>query len=148
MNRPTQISHEFVEFIPDRLEDETLYMSIEYATAQHNCLCGCGNRVITPLTPTDWSITYDGETVSLSPSVGNWSFACRSHYWIRRDRVTWAAKFSQEKINAVRATDKKAKHRYYANDQDDAPAAPAIRSERSWLRRMLMTRNDRATRER
>ncbi len=67
--------------------------------------------------------------------------------WLLKVR-TWAAKFSQEKINAVRATDKKAKHRYYANDQDDAPAAPAIRSERSWLRRMLMTRNDRATRER
>ena len=85
--------------------------------------------------------------MSLSPSVGNWSFACRSHYWIRRDRITWAASFSQEKINAVRATDKKAKRRHYAADQDDAPAAPAIRSERSWLRRMLTHRNDRAPRE-
>ncbi|MFC4855982.1 DUF6527 family protein [Actinophytocola glycyrrhizae] len=24
---------------------------------------------------------FNGETVSLSPSIGNWSFPCRSHYY-------------------------------------------------------------------
>ncbi|WP_417924835.1 DUF6527 family protein [Collimonas pratensis] len=27
----------------------------------------------------DWSLTYDGKTVSLDPSIGNWSLPCRAH---------------------------------------------------------------------
>ena len=33
------------------------------------------------------SVKYDGETVSLSPSIGNFQFPCKSHYWIRENRV-------------------------------------------------------------
>jgi hypothetical protein len=43
-------------------------------------MCGCGKKVVLPLHPTHGKLTYDGETVSLSPSVGNWSFPCESHY--------------------------------------------------------------------
>jgi hypothetical protein len=42
---------------------------------------------VTPFTPTDWRMTFDGESVSLDPSVGNWNQKCRSHYVIRRNRV-------------------------------------------------------------
>ena len=27
---------------------------------------------------------------TLDPSIGNWSFACRSHYFMRKGRVVWA----------------------------------------------------------
>lgn len=79
--------HKFVEFIPEQLDDNVLYISVEYKTAAHNCACGCGSRVVTPITPSDWKLIYDGKTVSLSPSIGNWSFSCRSHYWIKNNRI-------------------------------------------------------------
>ncbi|MGN5478201.1 DUF6527 family protein [Cupriavidus basilensis] len=41
-------------------------------------------QVVTPFTPTDWRMTYDGATVSLHPSVGNWNQRCRSHYVISK----------------------------------------------------------------
>ncbi|MBK7970270.1 MAG: hypothetical protein IPK08_15745 [Bacteroidetes bacterium] len=66
------IQHKFVEFIPDVIEGGVLYISIEYCTAIHKCACGCGNEVVTPLSPTDWEITFNGKTVSLDPSIGNW----------------------------------------------------------------------------
>ena len=74
------LKHEFVEFIPDELEQGTVYVSIRFATASHLCVCGCGNKVVTPIRPTDWTLTFDGKTISLNPSIGNWSFPCQSHY--------------------------------------------------------------------
>jgi len=43
------ITHKFVEFIPEKIEEGVLYISIQYCTAIHNCVCGCGNEVVTPL---------------------------------------------------------------------------------------------------
>ena len=85
--------------IPEKLNAETLYVSIDFATAAHSCCCGCGREVVTPLTPTDWRITYDGVSISLFPSVGNWNFPCRSHYWIDGGRV-WADQWSDGMIAA------------------------------------------------
>lgn len=90
MNQMQTINHEFVEFIPDGLEDNTIYISMEYATAVHKCSCGCQNKVVTPFSPKDWKLTFDGETISLYPSIGNWCFPCRSHYWIRDSKIEWA----------------------------------------------------------
>jgi len=84
------ISHKFVEFVPDRLEDDTLYVSMKYATAVHKCTCGCGEKVITPFSPSDWALSFNGKVVSLYPSIGNWSFSCRSHYWIKDGLIVWA----------------------------------------------------------
>ena len=98
MRRLLKIRHEFVEFIPKDREEGVLYISIAYATAVHNCFCGCGTKVVTPISPVGWHLTFDGETVSLSPSVGNWSFACRSHYFIRKDAVVWACDMSEDEI--------------------------------------------------
>lgn len=116
MKRRTKIVHEFVEFIPSTREDGVVYISIPYATAVHNCCCGCGSKVVTPLSPTDWKLTFDGETISLSPSIGNWSFDCKSHYWIVRNRIKWARQWSQEKIEAGRTYDRLAKETYFGND--------------------------------
>jgi hypothetical protein len=87
MKQDFAIEHQFVEFIPNEREERKLYVSIEYATAAHNCFCGCGTKVVTPISPTGWRLMFDGETVSLDPSVGNWGFKCRSHYWVRRNKV-------------------------------------------------------------
>lgn len=113
MKPPKTLKHEFVEFIPDVIEERKIYVSIEYATVVHKCCCGCGKEVVTPLSPTDWKLTFDGKTVSLDPSIGNWSFACRSHYWIRNNKVRWAAPWSPEEIAAGRAHDWFAKEGYF-----------------------------------
>jgi hypothetical protein len=107
------LTHEFVELIPDELKEGTIYVSLRYATAAHKCCCCCGKEVVTPLSPTDWKLIFDGKTISLHPSIGNWGFECRSHYWIRNSRVRWAARWSQDKINAGRDHDRLAKERYF-----------------------------------
>ena len=118
MSRATKLTHEFVEFIPTDLRDGVLYVSVAYATATHRCCCGCGREVVTPLTPTDWKLIFDGETISLDPSIGNWSFPCQSHYWIRREKVQWAPSWSREEVDVGRARDRAAKNRQFA------PASP------------------------
>lgn len=111
--KPTaHFAHEFVPAIPEALQESVLYISIPYATAAHLCACGCGREVVTPITPTDWQLTFDGVSVSLHPSVGNWSFPCQSHYVIRRDRVQWAPRLTREQIQRGRERDRIRKTRY------------------------------------
>lgn len=107
------IHHKFVEFIPDVIEEKTLYISIEYCTAVHKCVCGCGNEVVTPISPTDWELSFDGKTVSLSPSIGNWSFECKSHYFITRNNIHIVRRWEDWEIEENRAEDKEAKKSYY-----------------------------------
>ena len=109
----TRLSHKFVDFIPDVLEEGVLYVSLTYGTVSHRCCCGCGREVVTPLTPTDWKLIFDGETVSLYPSIGNWNFPCRSHYWIRKSRVEWAEDWSNWQINAEISNDRIQKDKYF-----------------------------------
>ena len=106
MTRISSLRHEFVKFIPDALDEGVLYVSIPFATIVHRCCCGCGNEVVTPLDPTDWQMTFDGKSISLSPSVGNWSLACQSHYWIHRSRVRWSRRFSNFEIKTGRAIER------------------------------------------
>lgn len=40
---------EFVDFIPAEPIPATLYVSMQYATTIHLCACGCGNKVVAPL---------------------------------------------------------------------------------------------------
>lgn len=86
----------FVELMPKEIEDGVLYISMEYATAIHRCACGCGNKVVTPLSPKDWKLTFNGESISLSPSIGNWNFDCKSHYWIVNNNIKWDVSWPQE----------------------------------------------------
>ena len=121
MNRQSTLKHQFVEYIPDDLEDGTLYVSVPFATAIHKCCCGCDRQVVTPLSPTDWKLIFDGVSVSLDPSIGNWNFPCQSHYWIRRNAVSWAPRWTQKEIDLGRAKDRRLKHQYFESGQVGDP---------------------------
>lgn len=112
----TTISYKFVELIPDQIENGILYISIKYCTAIHKCCCECGNEVVTPLSPTDWQLIFDGKSISLYPSIGNWNFTCRSHYWIRNNKIIWSEKWTEEEINAGRHQDSLNKMKYYGEN--------------------------------
>jgi hypothetical protein len=98
---------------------------VKYKAMVHLCLCGCGNKVVTPLSPTGWRMTFDGKTISVHPSIGNWNLACRSHYWISDGRVRWSYEWSRDQIDAGFARDSQLKREYYADqDRGDTTAAP------------------------
>lgn len=140
MTRQESLRHEFVEFIPDQLEDGVFYVSMTYATTAHTCACGCGNEVFAPLSPTDWKLIFDGETVSLNPSIGNWSFPCQSHYWVDEGRIRWAPRWSREKIDRGRELDRLAKKRNTAGaveTEPDTGEAPPATVSLGWLKRLL-----------
>ena len=105
--------HKFVEYIPTQLEENILYVTMQNKTVVHLCPCGCGNKVITPITPTDWKLTFNGQSISLSPSVGSWNFPCRSHYWITENQVVPSYPWSNKKIREGRENDAKQKANYF-----------------------------------
>ncbi|MGD0165606.1 MAG: DUF6527 family protein [Candidatus Sulfotelmatobacter sp.] len=121
---PKTLAHEFVEFIPDVIEEGKLYVSIEYATTVHKCACGCLKEVVTPLGPADWKLIFDGKTVSLDPSIGNWSFPCRSHYWVSNNRAVWAEDWSQARVDAKRAHDRRTKQKHYGGGEKQVATPP------------------------
>lgn len=125
MTRVENFSAEFVELVPNELRDGVLYVSMQYATAAHACACGCGNKVVTPLSPRDWVLMFDGESVSLDPSVGNWNFPCRSHYWIERNRVRWARRWSDAEIRRLRAADLRSRRHFEGKDNGEARSGSA-----------------------
>jgi len=95
----------FVEFVPRELEPGKLYISHRYQTTAHLCASGCGNKVVLPIGAAEWHLTSDGTTVSLSPSVGNWEFPCRAHYFIRHNQIDWAPGMDNEAVEAGRRRD-------------------------------------------
>jgi hypothetical protein len=75
-----------VEYIPESIDDGELYVSERFGTAMHLCACGCGNETVTPLSGIGWTLSA-GPT--LRPSIGNYSFPCRSHYFLTDGRIDW-----------------------------------------------------------
>ena len=123
--------HEVVGSIPEVLQPNTLYVAAEGDVAGHLCACGCGREVFTPLSPTDWSVSFDRRGASLSPSIGNWAFPCRSHYFIWNGAVVWAGDMSDRAIAQGRGRDRARKNRYYERlgapakgNQPTTPLAP------------------------
>lgn len=111
------LQHKFVEFIPDKIEEGIVYISLIYCTAIHKCVCGCGNEVVTPLSPTDWKLTFNGKTISLYPSIGNWNFDCRSHYWINNSEIEFAKLWTDAEINNGRGRDFERKKEFFKKDE-------------------------------
>ena len=133
MTRVDTLVPQFGRAIPEHMESGVLYVSIDFATAAHLCCCGCGLEVVTPLSRTDWTLLYNGESASLYPSVGNWSFPCQSHYWIDDGRVVWAGAWSRDRIARGRAFDHAAKQRTIASPPAEAPAEKPLRTS-AWKR--------------
>lgn len=127
MSNP-QMAVVFADEIPEVLEELTLYVSVSFATAIHLCACGCQLEVVTPLTPSDWRLIFNG-TFTLHPSIGNWSLPCRSHYLLIDGEVEWAPSWSQERIDVAREHDRRARARRYGESvegsfRNDAPVRP------------------------
>lgn len=67
-------------------EPGVVYVSLEYKTSIHSCLCGCGNEVVMPIdcitdgVDMGWTFTEKDGKASFTPSVGNYQFPCKSHY--------------------------------------------------------------------
>jgi Family of unknown function (DUF6527) len=121
----------FVQEVPRELEAGTLYVSMEYGTVVHLCACGCGSEVVTPLHPAKWALTYDGEAVSLRPSIGSWGLPCGSHYWIDGAGVRWAPRWTPEQIEWGQRRDG-------AELVDHAPLESSPSSQRDqWWSRVL-----------
>lgn len=116
MIRHARLVPEFVDCMPETLEPGVIYVSMGYATAAHKCCCGCGEEVVTPLSPTDWRITYDGVAVSLWPSVGNWASRCRSHYVLRDGKVIEAPPWTDQEVASARERDRATKAAYFGSE--------------------------------
>ena len=139
-----QITPEFVDEIPHELDCEKLYVCGRYRAVKHLCACGCGAAINTPLHPTGWTLICDGVSVSLWPSIGNWSEKCQSHYWIRNNRVDWAPKWSRREIRETRRARDLELDRYFsANAHPDTGgsgprgASSLVGSLRFWLTRFV-----------
>ena len=118
MSGDSELRPQFVKDVPEVLESGILYVSPSYGAMLHLCACGCGAEVSTPLSPVEWKFTFDGETISVSPSVGSWDLPCRSHYVIRRNAVMWAGQWSEEQIAAGRAREMREKQDHYGTSAD------------------------------
>jgi len=104
-----------VQYLPKELEPGNLYVSEEFGVAGHLCPCGCGNKIITPLGPTEWSFkAYRGKP-TLYPSIGNWQLPCRSHYWINNGEIEWSYQWSDEQIKEGYQYEENQRQLYFEN---------------------------------
>ena len=76
------------------LEDGVLYVVDDSPYVQYNCPCGCGNQVMLPTSKHQegyhgWGFIEQAGKVTLSPSVYSTGLPCRSHYFIRSNRIEW-----------------------------------------------------------
>jgi hypothetical protein len=131
-----RVRHAFVKFIPEVLGDGILYISCEYKVVAHRCCCGCGEKVDTPLSPAGWELTFNGETVSLWPSIAGGR--CRSHYIIRRGAVQWVAPLTRAQDSIALERDLAAAQSLSQPSHSGAGAEVGKRSRsRPWWRRLL-----------
>lgn len=107
MSRRHEVDHRFVEVLPTELDPGVLYISGSHNIVAHLCCCGCGKEVVTPLGQAGWTLRYDGR-VSLSPSVGNGAYECKSHYVIQASRVRWLSNMTPEQHTLAQARDQAA----------------------------------------
>lgn len=130
-----KIELEHVHYMPKELKPCVLYVSKEFKTAAHLCACGCGAKIRTPLTPTEWSIEETGDGPTLSPSVGNWQQACKSHYWIYRGEVRWSNKWTPEQVAMGRRKEEENRRLYY--DIQDLQHGGAMRRLWHWIKSLF-----------
>lgn len=141
MTTVVRFEHQFVTSAPRDLSPGVLYVSLEYCTMLHLCACGCGRKVVTPISPNDWSMTFNGKVVTVHPSIGSWSLPCQSHYLIKRGKVVWAGQWSDEQIKRGRGADlirKRGKSITTADAPEVPPSIPEPDAEHgSWIQRFI-----------
>jgi Family of unknown function (DUF6527) len=86
--------------------------------------CGCGNKVMTPLGPTEWAFEDRSGKATLRPSVGNWQLPCQSHYVIANGNILWAKKWSAAQIAAGRRAEETRRQAHYE---------ALVRARRGWF---------------
>lgn len=123
----------FVERVPSVIEEGVIYISISVNTAVHLCPCGCKTEIVTPIDPSEWNFTYDGETITLHPSVGVWGAKCKSHYWIKRNHVEWSRTYTNIEIDEVRTQESLENQEYYNQLKNEEDQIKKI----GWFRRLL-----------
>src|SRR6202012_2637432 len=84
----------------------------------HLCACACGWKVVTPLAPIHWKLVFDGRSVSLTPSIGNHAFPCKSHCWLEKGKERWLYEMSEEDVADVRESSKRNQRQFYDQRQD------------------------------
>lgn len=129
----TTITPVFVDFIPEELDEGVVYISEFYRTIAHRCCCGCGQEVVTPLSPVDWQLEKEGKLITIRPSIGNWNYPCQSHYLITRNKVEWAGKMTARQIQRVQERDRKDKERYVARINTQKVTGTEHAVKESWL---------------
>ena len=132
MTAAARLDPEFVELMPAIIEPGYLYISMEYRITAHSCACGCGEKITLTLHPAQWSLLFDGEHVSLRPSVGNAGTPCRSHYYITRNEIDWYEPLTDESIEVGKSRDRAAINA----TETRSPQTEA--RPRSWWRRLLV----------
>lgn len=125
-----------VKYLPESLDEGVLYVSKKYDVAGHLCPCGCGNKVITPLGPTEWKFKKNRGKPTLYPSIGNWELPCKSHYWIKEGRIEWSYQWSEEQILLGRQTEQEQKEQYLAQKRARRDKS-CIYKVRSWFNKLL-----------
>ena len=69
--------------------------------------------------------------VSLRPSIGNWNYRCKSHYFITNNRVIWADRFTQRQITNIQTKDRFDKQNYIASKNNQE--VNSLPDRDSWL---------------
>lgn len=74
----------------EEMENNVIYVSIEYGCSQHKCLCGCGEIATMSLKPEwedGWDLIYEekSDTFSFTPSILNTHCPNKSHYIITKN---------------------------------------------------------------
>ena len=104
--RTTQWHGEWVEDMPETMGPGKLYISVKHRLTEHVCACGCGEEVSLPLGRSEWRLVYDGDSISILPSVGNWRLPCKSHYVIKENRTIWCTRWTEKQILEGRNRDR------------------------------------------
>ncbi|WCO01319.1 DUF6527 family protein [Psychroserpens ponticola] len=122
-----------VHFLPKELKDGFLYVSEEFGIAGHLCPCGCKNKIITPLDPSEWSFEETNNKPTLYPSIGNWQLPCRSHYWITDGIIEWSYDWSEEEIIAGREAEERKRTEYFKGFESKQTKKSIFRRILDWF---------------
>ena len=97
--KTTELKPVYLQFLPPQnaMQEGILYISKRFQVAKHLCACGCMSDTVTPfehqgetMTLPGWKFTDNDGLVTLSPSIGNAQFPCKSHYWIQNNKIIQA----------------------------------------------------------